>query len=513
VTYNGGALIKNVEVEALYYGSDWVNNPTYQSQVGYLEGFLKSLVNSSYMDMLSNAGYGVGRGTFDPGTIRPDILDKTRVPNLEGVLEADINNGYLKPTDANRLYVIFVEDNVRVANRPLPGDSVTNIRGYHYAIPDEFINLNKSIHYVVVAYPGGTIGNQRVPSLSDLDSITTTASREIANAVTDPDRHSILDGAWYDSSWKTSVDPSGSDVGDINPDRVAYVNGYAVQRVVNKDDHLMTPAQATSDRAVRFVRRTNGDFVEVVGTTATTLSGGVAALSDQGIDNHGHAMVDIVQGNGLAYEYHDTVGWTYLGSGVKSAKAGQGVSYVLHTSGDLYEFDDATGTNRYLCGGYSGQVVAIDAGTDVQGLNAVDWIRPSGDAWQYVPSSGQSHFIASGVQSISAGRGGISDYITKGGVGYWYNAASNSASSLGSNVAQVTAGTDASGNAMVDLLFTNGNLYEWRADSSWVNLGGGVVFIGKARAGVVAAVSSAGEARIHGWLGWFDLISGASMAV
>jgi hypothetical protein len=39
VTGHGGAVLPNVEVQALYYGSDWdvFNNPIYAQQVGYLE--------------------------------------------------------------------------------------------------------------------------------------------------------------------------------------------------------------------------------------------------------------------------------------------------------------------------------------------------------------------------------------------------------------------------------------------------------------------------------------------
>src|SRR5262249_34498116 len=57
VAYHGGALMPNVEVQALYYGSDWNNNSTYYNQTGYLEGFLNNIVHSSYMDMLNSAGY------------------------------------------------------------------------------------------------------------------------------------------------------------------------------------------------------------------------------------------------------------------------------------------------------------------------------------------------------------------------------------------------------------------------------------------------------------------------
>jgi hypothetical protein len=56
VTYQGGALLPHVEVQALYYGSDWAT-PAYSQQKAYLDGFLQNVVHGTYMDMLSNAGY------------------------------------------------------------------------------------------------------------------------------------------------------------------------------------------------------------------------------------------------------------------------------------------------------------------------------------------------------------------------------------------------------------------------------------------------------------------------
>jgi hypothetical protein len=255
----------------------------------------------------------------------------------------------------------------------------------------------------------------------------------------------------------------------------------------------MTPAQATSDRAVNFVLQTNGNFVEVTSSGATALAGTVVSMSDQGIDNQGHAMVDIVVSTSQAWEFHDTVGWTYLGSNIQSAKAGQGVSYVLFKNGVIAEFDDATGTYRNI---YSWGT-KIDAGTDVQGVNTVDIVFTWQAAWENSDDTGW-HFIANGVQSVSAGRQGISDYVTTGAVARWHSEAGNLDSFLANGVSQVTAGTDALGNYMIDLLFSNGNLYEYRQGwSNWQFLDSSVKYIGKGHNGVVDMVFTWGDAWDH----------------
>src|SRR5262249_29460304 len=97
VTYGGGALLPKVDVQALYYGSDW-NNSTYTVQKNKLEDFLSEIVDSSYMDMLNKAGYGVGRGTSDQGMIDPVSLNSQVTDSqLRTALQGDIGKGLKSP--------------------------------------------------------------------------------------------------------------------------------------------------------------------------------------------------------------------------------------------------------------------------------------------------------------------------------------------------------------------------------------------------------------------------------
>jgi hypothetical protein len=516
VTFHGGAVLSHVKVQALFVGVQWKYDPALTAQAQYLSGALGGIVNSSYMDALTNAGYGVGRGSVAPSMIDPSVPlghyanggfflnDST----IRAALTGDILDDALQRPDANTLYVCFVEPNVAVERAS--GNSAHFI-GYHDSFSTR--QLSSLVRYVVVPYPGGTIGhtggNARIPFLSSLDGITTAVSREVADAVTDPDIQ--LPGyrrGWYDPKY------SGTEVGDIAGVRAMYVNGYAMQRLVNKDDFVMTPAQAAPNRAVNFVLQPNGNLVEVTPFGSGLVSGAVAAVSDQGIDNHGYAMVDIVTADGRAFEIHDTggpggnVSRTYLASNVKSAKAGQGISYVLYTNGNLYEFDDATGVARYL----RGSVTQIDAGTDYQGVNAVDVIasgqlvaamsaRVAGlgggvtfvpnNAYQYSDDTG-GHFIASGVQSISAGRQGFSAYVTTGGDAWGFGLGGGPAGGeggrLASGVTRAVAGTDPNGAVMYDLLFSNGDLQEERAGIAWYTVATKVTDVTKGRLGAVDLV-------------------------
>jgi hypothetical protein len=508
VTFHGGAVLPHVKIQALFIGVQWKYDPALTAQAQRLSGALGSIVNSSYMDALSNAGYGVGRGSVAPSMIDPSVPlghytsggwfvnDST----LRNTLAGDILGNALQQPDANTLYVCFVEPNVAVERTT--GTS-TGFVGYHDSFSSR--KFSSPVRYVVVTYPGGATRNAGVPFLSALDSMTATASREIADAVTDPDHT-----GWYNQGPQST----GKDIGDVITNRIMYVNGYAMQRVVNKDDFVMTPAQAASNRAVNFVLQPNGNLVEITPFGSGVVAGGVA-VSDQGIDNYGHAMVDIVTTDGNAFELHDiggpgaNVSRTYLaGGGVKSAKAGQGVSYLLFNNGNLYEFDDATGVARYV----RGSVTQIDAGTDYQGVNAVDVIatgqlvaamsaRVAGlgggvtlvpnNAYQYSDDSG-AHFIASDVQSISAGRQGFSAYVVPGGVAWWFGLGGGPNGGEGGRLAwgvtRALAGTDPNGAVMYDLLFSNGDLQEERASIGMYTVATKVLDVTKGRLGAVDLV-------------------------
>jgi hypothetical protein len=234
-----------------------------------------------------------------------------------------------------------------------------------------------------------------------------------------------------------------------------------------------------------------------------TLAGSMASLSDQGIDNQGHAMVDTVDVWGRAWEYHDQAGWAYLGSGISSAKAGQGVSYPLYNDGTIREYDDATGSFAYI--NYNG--VQIDAGTDLQGVNVVDVVFKGTSAWEHSDDSGW-FYIASNVLRISAGRQGVSEYVNYAAEGHWHNQTGLDVT-VDFNVSQITAGTDQSGNFMIDILYQTGRIAEYRFGSGLVTIANSGQAISKAQHGVLGIVFTWGAAYNHDSGGWYFLTSNA----
>ncbi len=232
VVFYGGHVLPHVEAQPVFYGSGWSTNTATQT---YLNAYEKDLTGGAYMDALNQAGYGVGRGTAAAGVVDPISISPGAVitdASIQARLKSEISSGLVPAPDANRLYVVYVEPNVAVNLGSGQGTTQQGILGYHGA----FAGANgATIRYAVVAYPGGAAGNSSLGT-SAVDQLTSVASHELAEAVTDPDvNYSTL--GWYD--------PQRGEIGDItesNSNALVRLDGYLVQEVSTKNDQLLSIA-------------------------------------------------------------------------------------------------------------------------------------------------------------------------------------------------------------------------------------------------------------------------------
>jgi hypothetical protein len=231
VTYHGGALLPRVEAQPVYLGSDWYYNSSLYSQTGQFNNFVRYLVNSSYMDMLTSAGYGVGRGGGSNGIIGLANIDKRYYltdSQIQSYLQSYINGHSLARPDANRLYVVYVEPGVAV--KDASGEtSIANFQGYHsWFRGSDGYGYRLTIPYVVVPYHTGF--NSHDTRVSTFGSMTETSSHEIAEAVTDP-----LGSGWY------QYNSSNGEIGDLVNHQIVSFTGYVVQKEANKYGQPMSP--------------------------------------------------------------------------------------------------------------------------------------------------------------------------------------------------------------------------------------------------------------------------------
>jgi hypothetical protein len=427
VTYQGGALLGNVEAQAVYLGSNWAAIPGYNQQIGQLDRYVRTIVNSPFLDVLGQDGYGVGRGSASGGVLDPRPIDGRYYLTdnaIQQELQSLISNNYLQAPDPNRLYIVFVEPGVAVEG-PQGQTSDTAFLGYHY----DFAGYDASgyahpIRYAVVDYPGAGTGNFFVPGLGAFDTLTKVASHEIAEAVTDPDANGadgLLPG-WYDQQL--------GEVGDITNGTVTRFAGYAVQEI--------------SDR---YERPT---------PLPTYAAGGVVACST-GFDRYGREVFDVIYAGGVLYQY-DAGGGHYLGSGFQSVsvafdRAGNEVLDVVYANGALVQYDSAGA--HYLGGGLRSVSLAFDrAGNEV-----LDVVYANGALVQYDAAGG--HYLGSGLQWVSVGfdaQGSeVLDVVYADGVAYQFNSAG--AFFLGTEAQSVSLALDPAGHEVTDVVFSNGDLY------------------------------------------------------
>jgi Fibronectin type III domain len=234
VTYHGGALLTSVEAQAVYLGSDWNSNTTLKTQTAAIDKYLSDIVQSSYMDMMTNAGYGVGRGTASAGVVNELALNKSATlsdSSIQNYLKSMISEAKVAVPDANRLYVVYVEPGVVVSLGR--STSQNSFLGYHGA----FSANGKDIRYVVLPYPGSPNPSPSSQGIANvLDELTMVTSHELAEAVTDPDVNYKAIG-WYD-------DQLDGEIGDLTS-RTTTLNGYLVQAVVDKNDQVIYPTSNT----------------------------------------------------------------------------------------------------------------------------------------------------------------------------------------------------------------------------------------------------------------------------
>ena len=267
------------------------------------------------------------------------------------------------------------------------------------------------------------------------------------------------------------------------------------------------------------------------GHTART----VVAVSDQGFDTNGRAMIDVITNDGTAFEYHDAGGsaggwfelwsksdpWTWPlathGQSVVSARAGQGVSYVLLSDNSLNVWHDSGSTwdSQINLGT---PISAIDAGTDRYGVNKLDVLFKAGFVSEWDGSA--FHLLATSGKSISAGQRGYSTILTPQGTACLYDqAGGGQLRVLATNVSSLSIGTTLFGTLQVDAIMTDGSIREgYGADLKVLtppkDPTGPVRWIGKAHQGIVDVIFGNGWAEEHDRLNhWSSILGHGAVAV
>jgi hypothetical protein len=234
VTFHGGALLANVEAQAVYLGAGW-NGAQAHGQSVALDQFVGTIVQSGYMDMLHLAGYNVNRGSASAGVVDNISIKRTVTDaQIQVDLQALINSHQVQPPDSNRLYIVYVQPGI-VVRAPGLGSSSTTFLGYHGAFGGRTASGTPiDIHYAVIPFPGKPNFSPTSQGFAaTMDELTSVSSHELAESVTDPNVGYKTLG-WYD-------DQLNGEIGDLTTLNTV-MNGYVVQDVVDQNDQPISPA-------------------------------------------------------------------------------------------------------------------------------------------------------------------------------------------------------------------------------------------------------------------------------
>lgn len=110
--YRGGPVINTPQVYALFVG-DW-SSAANQTRANRLSQFMVDLMNSRYMNILSQYGCGT-TGTLVNRVFIASTDNDLSQADIEGIIQTAINNNQIpEPTNRSNTYVLFLDDAIGV---------------------------------------------------------------------------------------------------------------------------------------------------------------------------------------------------------------------------------------------------------------------------------------------------------------------------------------------------------------------------------------------------------------
>jgi len=243
--YNGGPVIASPQVYTSFWGPLWSQDQTYQARADRLNQFHADLLQSPFMNVLSQYGVGAGAGAagvFVQGTFVSSVPSTLTDTGIQGIIQSAVTAGALpEPTSpSNPALVIYLDETTGVND---PGNGLVLCEaandtafGYHNFFTTAAGN---PFYYAVVpvlndnclgeSCPNDDAGCSLHLSEPQDDRLTQVASHEFAEMTTDPQLN-----AW--------VDPTNGENGDICNGESATLtvgtNTWTVQRIYSKYDDI-----------------------------------------------------------------------------------------------------------------------------------------------------------------------------------------------------------------------------------------------------------------------------------
>ena len=224
--YSGGPVIASPQVYTSFWGPLWTQDQTHKSRADRLSRFHADLLQSGFMNVLSQYGVGHGAGAagaFVRATFIGNVPGTLTDPGIQTIIQSSITEGVLpEPTTPSIIAVIiYLDETIGVddASNGLVLCEAANDTafGYHNFFTT---TAGNPFYYAIVPAHLNQTQEQRQ---------TQVASHEFAEMTTDPQLN-----AW--------VDPANGENGDIcngeSDPLTVGANTWTVQRIYSKYDDI-----------------------------------------------------------------------------------------------------------------------------------------------------------------------------------------------------------------------------------------------------------------------------------
>lgn len=245
--WNGGPVLTCPMMYATFWGSSWTKTPAGLAEAARLTQFLQDLVNSQFMNVLSQYGVGSGPGTglFMQASFIQNVPANISDTDIHNIIQGAINSGAIPEPPANNTtncIIIYLDSSVAVRDTSLGitmcEPSGDNAFGYHYFFKTAKGN---SCYYSVIPALDDTClkntgcgGGGCSLSLSQTQEQrrTQVTSHEFAEMTTDPA---------FPTGWFGPLSDENGDICNGEADSITVgANTWDVQRTYSKTDDIAT---------------------------------------------------------------------------------------------------------------------------------------------------------------------------------------------------------------------------------------------------------------------------------
>jgi hypothetical protein len=239
---HAGPVIASPKLTTSFWGPGW-SVPANRQRADRLNQFLRDLLASKYMNILTQ--YGVGAGAFVGETLVPAVAAVLTDADIQATIQKAVDNGTIAEPGPNSALVIYLDDGIGVQDKNTVMCEPANDDAFGYHSSFKTKNGNEFFYAVVPGINDDCVRNTCPDPVGCSLSLTHTreerqtqvTSHEVAEMLTDP-----AGNAWFD-------DDTGDENGDICNGKPATIKvgtrTWTVQKMYSKVDDVKTKGTTT----------------------------------------------------------------------------------------------------------------------------------------------------------------------------------------------------------------------------------------------------------------------------